>query len=374
MTVEKEEFGWTREDLGELDKNLVEERSSEWMYHTLAEREGESPSGDQLRELAEYEAEHANIWEGLIRGLRRRLPRRVRRWEHRLLVWMAYLFGLRRVLPILHRFEMDGIKRYRGQASRWKNPDAQAAFDQILADEVLHEIDLFESMREGGRSGGSLRSSVLGANDGLGSILALVAGVAAATSSAPVVVIAGFAGLIAGAVSMAASGYISVKAEQDVYNSQVNLQRAAVDVAPEARKEELRDAYETKGLSRSEAEVVVDRLAENEDEFLRALLAEGRGIGLSSFENPGRLALYTGLAFVLAGLIPILPFLAFSVPAAIIAAVVFAAAALFLTGVLRSLSTLNSFLRSGVEMVLIGLGAAAATYLVGLAVGGIVGF
>ncbi|MFQ5907835.1 MAG: VIT1/CCC1 transporter family protein [Thermoplasmata archaeon] len=373
MTTGKKEFEWTREDLRDLDRNLVDERSTQWMYLALAEREGKSPRGDQLRELADYEERHADIWEGLLRGLRRRLPRKVRLWEHRLLVWLAYLFGLGRALPIIHRFEVNGIKRYRGQASRWKDPDAQAAFDQVLADEVIHEIDLFESMREAGRSGGTLRSTVLGANDGLGSILALVAGVAAATSSAPVVVIAGLAGLIAGAASMAASGYISVKAEQDVYTSQVSLQRAAVDVAPEARKEELREAYETKGLSRSEAEVVVDRLAENEDEFLRALLAEGRGIGSASFENPGRLALYTGLAFVLAGLIPILPFLVFSVSAAIIAAVVFAAAALFLTGVLRSLSTLNSFLRSGVEMVLIGLGAAAATYLVGLAVGGMIG-
>lgn len=366
-------FRWAREDLKQLEKNLVDERSSQWMYLTLAQKEGESPRGAQLNDLAEYEERHASIWQKLLERLDRRLPRKGRLWEHRLLVALAFLFGVGTVLPILHRFEVNGIKRYRGQASRWKDRDAQDAFDEILADEVLHEIDLFESMREAGRTGGSLRSAVLGANDGLGSILALVAGVAAATSSASVVVIAGFAGLVAGAVSMAASGYISVKAEQDVYSSQVSLQRTAYDVAPEARKDQLKEAYETKGLSPDEATVVVERLAENEDELLRALLAEGRGIGSASFEDPGRLAVYTGLAFVLAGLIPVLPFLVLSVPAAIVAAVVFAAAALFLTGVLRSLSTLNSFLRSGVEMVLIGLGAAAATYLVGLAVGGFVG-
>ncbi|MFQ6012168.1 MAG: VIT1/CCC1 transporter family protein [Thermoplasmata archaeon] len=365
--------GWTREDLRQLDENLVDERSSQWMYFALAEREGESPRAALLRDLADYEAKHAGIWEKVILGLRRRLPKKARQWEHRLLVGLAGVFGLGTVLPILHRFEVDGIKRYRDQAARWKDPAAQEAFHEILADEVLHEIDLFEAMREAGYSGGSLRSAILGANDGLGSILALVAGVAAATSSAPVVVIAGLAGLVAGAVSMATSGYISVKAEQDVYRSHVSLQRAAYDVAPEARKDQLAEAYEAKGLSRAEAEVVVERLAENEEEFLRALVAEGRGLGEASFEDPGRLAMYTGLAFVLAGLIPILPFLTLTIPVATIASVVVAATALFLTGVLRSLSTLNSFLKSGAEMVLIGLGAAAATYLVGLVIGGIVG-
>ncbi len=366
-------YRWTREDLKQLDENLVDERSTQWLYETLAKREGESPRGALLKDLADFEERHTTIWENLIVRLRRRVPRKVHLREHRLLIWLARLFGVGTVLPILHRIEVDGIKRYRDQASRWKDPAAEEAFDEILADEVSHEIDLFEAMRESGRSGGTLRSAVLGANDGLGSILALVVGVAAATSSTPVVVIAGVAGLIAGAVSMAASGYISVKAEQDVYASQVSLQRAAYDVAPEARKGQLVEAYEAKGLSQAEAELVVERLAENEDEFLRALLAEGRGIGQASFENPTRLALYTGLAFVFAGLIPILPFLALPVSAAIIGAVVVAAAALFLAGVLRSLSTLNSFLKSGVEMVLIGLGAAAATYLVGLAVGGFVG-
>lgn len=370
----EEKYQWTREDLRELDENLVDERSTQWLYETLAEREGESARGVQMRELADFEERHATIWENLITRLRRRVPRRVRLWEHRLLTWLARIFGVGTVLPILHRIEVDGIRRYRGQASRWADPAAQEAFDEILPDEVSHEIDLFETMRKTGRSGGRLRSAVLGANDGLGSILALVAGVAAATSSAPVVIIAGLAGLIAGAVSMAASGYISVKAEQDVYASQVRLQREAFEVAPEARKEQLTEAYTSKGLSQPEAALVVERLAENEDEFLRAMLVEGRGIAESSFEDPGRLALYTGLAFVFAGLIPILPFLALPVSAAIIGAVVFASAALFLTGVLRSLSTLNSFLRSGVEMVLIGLGAAAATYLVGLVVGGLAGF
>ncbi len=367
-------YHWTPEDLRELDENLVDERSTQWLYETLAEREGESARGIQLRDLADFEERHATIWENLITHLRRRVPRKVRLWEHRVLIVLARIFGMGAVLPILHRIEVEGIKRYRGQASRWADPAAQEAFDEILPDEVSHEIEIFVAMREKGRSGGTLRSAVLGANDGLGSILALVAGVAAATSSASFVVVAGVAGLIAGAISMAASGYISVKAEQDVYASQVSLQREAFEVAPEASREQLTEAYRAKGLSQPEAELVVKRLAENEDEFLRALLAEGRVIGEASFENPRRHDVYTGVAFVVAGLIPILPFLTLSVSTAIIAAVLFAAAALFLTGVLRTLSTLNSFAKGGVEMVLIGLGAAAVTYLVGLAVGGIAGF
>ena len=172
---------------------------------------------------------------------------------------------------------------------------------------------------------------------------------------------------------MGASSYVSVRAEQEVTESQVRLSREALAVAPETKRAQLVAAYRAKGLSAQEASVVADRLAATPDGPLRSLLAEQQGIAETGHESAVRLAAYTGLAFALAALLPILPFLFLpALPGAIVSVAV-TAVALFLAGVLRALSTLHPFLRSGAEMILVGLGAAAATFLVGLAVGGAVG-
>ncbi len=105
---------------------------------------------------------------------------------------------------------------------------------------------------------------------------------------------------------------------------------------------------------------------------MKAILAEEHGLAEESFESPPRLATYTGLAFLLAGAIPIVPFLFLPAVPGVLVSVALTAAALFFAGVLRALSTLNPFLKSGLEMVLVGMGSAAATYLVGLVVGGVV--
>jgi len=186
------------------------------------------------------------------------------------------------------------------------------------------------------------------------------------------VVIAGVAGLVAGAVSMGASNYVSVKAEQEVDASQRRLQRQAIDVAPETKRNELIRIYEAKGLTRAEAESVAARISERPEEFLKALLAEEQAAPQDSAEGPAMQAAYTAFAFAGAGVVPILPFLALPAIEAVLASVVLTGVALFIAGVVRALSTLNPFLRSGLEMVLIGMGAAAATYLVGLALGVIV--
>ena len=364
---------WTHRDIEEIEANYLDERSSHWMYRSLAGLDREPTRAELLRELAIYEERHAAIWERLLQKVGTRIPREGRLREHRMLVSMARVFGVGTVLPILHKGEVDGIQKYLVQAERWQDPDARAALREILPDEVAHEVDLFASMRRGTSSRGRLRSAILGANDGLGSILALAAGVAGATSSSPAVVIAGVAGLVAGAVSMGASNYVSVKAEQEVDGSQRRLQRQAIGVARDTKRKELVQIYEEKGLTHGEAESVASRIAEKPEEFLKALLAEEHTAAEEASEGPAKQAAYTALAFAGAGLMPILPFFVLPAVEAVLASVALTGLALFLAGIIRALSTLNPFVRSGIEMVLIGMGAAAATYLVGLALGVLVG-
>ncbi len=363
---------WTRRDLKEIEANYLDERSSHWMYLALAAMDREPERAEFLRELARFEEKHAATWEALLHKLGARVPQDRRLREHRILVALARVFGVGTVLPILHKGEVDGIQNYLGQAERWMDPDAGAALREILPDEVAHEVDLFGSMRHVTESRGRLRSAILGANDGLGSVLALAAGVAGATNSSPAVVIAGVAGLVAGAVSMGASNYVSVKAEQEVDASQRRLQRQAIGVARETKRKELVRIYEEKGLTHGEADRVASRIAEKPEEFLKALLAEEHAGAEEASESPAKQAAYTAFAFAGAGLVPILPFLALPSVEGILASVALTGLALFLAGIIRALSTLNPFLRSGIEMVLIGMGAAAATYLVGLVLGVII--
>ncbi|MGA7650561.1 MAG: VIT1/CCC1 transporter family protein [Thermoplasmata archaeon] len=374
MGTENVSFRWAESDIREIEANYLDERSSLWMYQALAAADRIPARAVLLRELAGFEERHAALWAGLLKKLGRPLPRETRMIEHRMLVGMARLLGVGPVLPIVHRGEVDGIEKYRSQASRWQDPDAVTVFRTILPDEVAHEIETSNAAREAGsRTSGSLRSLLLGAIDGFASIVALSAGVAGATGLNKTVLIAGTASVVAGALSMAASEYVSVKAERDARVAQTRMEGEAASVAPETKRDQLIRAYEAKGLSTDEATKVATRLQENPQRFLDALVAERYGTGVEEDERPGRQGLLTGVSFALAGAVPLVPYIFFGIEAAVIASVVVTAVALFLAGLFRALSSLHPFVRSGLEMLAVGMGAAAGTYLIGLVIGGAVG-
>ncbi len=367
-------FRWAESDVREIEANYLDERSSLWMYQSLAAADRIPARAALLRELAEYEERHAALWAGLLKKLGRPLPRETRMLEHRILVGMARILGVGPVLPIVHRGEVDGVEKYRDQARRWQDPEAATVFRTILPDEVAHEIETSSAAKEAGsKTSGSLRSLLLGAIDGFASIVALSAGVAGATGMNKPVLIAGAASVVAGALSMAASEYVSVKAEHDARAAQTRMEGEAASVAPDTKRDQLARAYEAKGLSTDEATKVATRLQEDPKRFLDALVAERYGTGVEEDERPGRQGLLTGVSFALAGAVPLVPYLILGTEAAIIVSVVVTAVALFLAGLFRALSSLHPFLRSGLEMVAVGMGAAAGTFLIGLVVGGAVG-
>lgn len=366
-------FAWSPRDLSELEGNFRDELSAEWLYGSLADIDRQKERAALLRTLQSYEKKHTARWEKLLRKLGRPVPAPARLLQHRILVLLARAFGIGAVLPFIHKEEVEGISKYKRQAERWKDPEAQEIFREVLPDEIVHEADLFNAIRKVGPESGTLRSAILGANDGIVSVLALVAGVGGATASGPAVLVAGVAGITAGAFSMAVSNYVSVRAEQELVATRVRMQRDAVEAAPARKLAQLRESYWTRGFAPEEAEAMVSRLARNPDEFVRALLVEEYGIAESSFQRPVRLALTTGIAFGAAATVPVAPFLLLPVPHAVAASVALSAVVLFVAGVLRSLVTLRPFLKNGLEMVVVGLGAAAFTYAVGRLLGTAVG-
>lgn len=367
-------FRWSESDLREVEANYRDEVSSRWMYTRLAERDRVPERAEMFRTLARFEERHAALWAGLLQSLGRPVPHAAPLPNHRILVRLARLLGVGAVVSIVHREEVDGVAKYRDQARRWAAPEAERLFGALLPDEVAHEIETFNSARVAGPpGGGSLRSILLGAIDGFASIVALAAGVAAITSSDHLVLIAGGAALVAGALSMAASEYVSVKAEKEARSAQVTMEREAMEAAPETKRGQLTDAYIEKGLTPEEADQVVRRLSQRPEQFFHTLLAERTGILETEEEHPGRQGLLTGISFALAGGLPLAPFLLLPPHVAVIVSVLLTGGVLFLAGLFRALSSLQPFIWSGVEMLLIGMGSAAGTFLIGLAIGGVAG-
>lgn len=118
---------------------------------------------------------------------------------------------------------------------------------------------------------------------------------------------------------------------------------------------------------------MVARLQQDPPRFLEALVVDRYGAAAGEDERPGRQGLLTGVSFALAGAVPLVPFLLLGPHFAVVASILVTAGALFLAGIFRALSSLHPFVRSGLEMVAVGMGAAAGTYLIGLLIGGVVG-
>jgi len=212
---------------------------------------------------------------------------------------------------------------------------------------------------------GSMRSVILGANDGFVSLLALVAGVTGGTFDNSIIILAGVAGAIAGAISMAVGNYISVKSEREVYESEIEREKREIRENPEEEIQEVHDMYYAKGFRGKQLEKIVKHLTSNKKRWLDVMMKEELGLFKEKFEDPVKLALFTGVAFVLASVVPIIPFFLFPAANALIISVIVTGAALFFSGVAKTLFTKKNMIKSGIEMSVIGLLATAVTFSIG---------
>jgi VIT1/CCC1 family predicted Fe2+/Mn2+ transporter len=216
---------------------------------------------------------------------------------------------------------------------------------------------------------GTLRAAIFGVSDGLVSNLALVMGVAGAAVDNRFIVLAGIAGLLAGAFSMAAGEWVSMQSQRELFERQIDIEREELKIMPEAEEQELAGIYRAKGLSRREAELVAHRLMQDPEMALDTKVREELGLDPSELGSPWGAAAYSCATFAIGAALPLLPFLLTTGGPAIVASVVLALSALFLVGAAVSLLTGRSALFSGARQVAIGSVAAAVTYVVGLIIG-----
>jgi VIT1/CCC1 family predicted Fe2+/Mn2+ transporter len=224
-------------------------------------------------------------------------------------------------------------------------------------------------------TGGWLRPAVFGASDGLVSNFALIAGVAggaAATGAdSTAVVIAGLAGLVAGAASMAAGEYVSVASQSELAEAEIELERRELVNRPEAEEKELAQTFQRRGLSPELAGEVARELSRDPVTALEVHVREELGVDMDDLPSPVTAAVSSFLSFSLGALIPLVPYLfgAESLAPALVVSFV----ALFGVGVLVSRVTVRSWIFSGTRQLLLGAVAAGVTYLVGSWVGAGIG-
>jgi VIT1/CCC1 family predicted Fe2+/Mn2+ transporter len=232
-----------------------------------------------------------------------------------------------------------------------------------------------QSVEEVGRrhrgveGGGNLRAAVFGVNDGLISNASLILGVAGATADNAIILLSGAAGLIAGAFSMAAGEYVSVRSQREMYEYQIALEREELDHYPEAETEELALIYEARGLHRDEAASMAKTMTANPELALDTLAREELGLNPQDLGSPWGAAVFSFFSFALGAAIPLMPFFFASGTASLAIAIALTGAALLAVGGLLSLFTGRNALYSALRMLLIGAAAGTVTYFAGTLLG-----
>jgi len=370
------------EDVKRYFANRQKEIDGAALYQVLAETEKQPQMAEVYAKLAASEEKHAAAWEKKLTELNVDLPPRKPTWRAATMIWLAKRFGPQFVLPTIASNEKADSRAYDGQA----DTEAQV-FSQ---DEKSHaRLISMASQSSGGLSGGSvaqlegrhkagggnaLRAAVLGANDGLLSVLSLTMGVAGATNSNTGVLIAGLAGVLAGAGSMALGEWLSVQSSRELYEHQIKIEAEEIAANPEEEQEELALIYQSKGLPENRAKEMASHMMADKANILDTLAREELGIDPEELGGSAYEAAFTSFfLFTFGALFPILPYFFMSGTTAIIISLIVSAIGLFIIGAAITLMTGRSVWFSGTRQVIVGVAAALLTYGVGKIIGVSVG-
>jgi VIT1/CCC1 family predicted Fe2+/Mn2+ transporter len=340
-------------------------------YKRLIKKAADDRTKQLLVEISANELNDAESWAERIEQLANgdRKSGRVSFLSQKVGLMMSIL-GIRGLFEWSIIAEDEAVEDFAIQSANISDLTISEEWTRVASDERLHiermkkEVLGMEGWEMGG--GGGVRDVIFGANDGLVSILALVAGVYGAIMESHPILIAGIAGAVAGAISMGAGSYLSAKSEKEVTEKESDRKGIKRKGTPEEEKEKLIRFYQARGFKKREAEAVADRVAQQVASKESYTL--GEELGLTSEESwpPTKAALFTGLSFAIVSLVPILPFAFMGVNPAVILAAIASITCLFIVGASKAIFSRKSWIRSGIEMMAIGALASVATYAIGL--------
>ena len=333
----------------------TEEKQSAWIYRELAGCEPDSRIAALFGQLADAAEEQAGTWVEAARRAGRAVPGGFEPSPRaRLVVRLARRLGPRRVKPALAALKVRGLSAY------------SAALDGHLMPTDLAQVGV------GHRTvgGGNLRAAIFGVNDGVVSNASLILGMVGADAGTGTVLATGIAGLLAGALSMAAGEYVSVRSQRELFEYQIGLERDELAQYPEAEAEELALIYIARGMAPDEARAFARKLVSDPAKALDVLAREELGLNPDDLGSPIGAAAFSFGAFTVGACVPLLPFFTgAALPGAAYVGTGLAAVALFGTGAAMSLFTGRNPAWGGLRMLGIGALAGATVFAIGHLIG-----
>lgn len=373
------------------NKKLVEGLKQAWQmevagartYRELASRERNTEKREILTRMAEAEDRHAAKWEARLKDLGYVPPLFSESPSDRFRRWLMIQTGTDSAVRSIETAEDFSDSLYQKLLDEATEEKDKLALKEVQLEEKAHGKMLGEmaepSKPEGRlnrilqgekwhvRGGGWIGQAIYGMNDGLGAAFGVVSGVAGATSAnGEFVLLSGLAAAIASALSMGSGAYLATKSEREVYEAELGRERREIETDPAEEREEMELFYELKGFKAEEAKLLASRLAEQPEQLLKSLAHEELGLSEASFPNPLRSAISATISTALGAIIPVLPFFVLTGPNALITSFVISTAAHFAVGASKVIVTGRSWIRSGIEMTVVGLGEAIITFIIGL--------
>lgn len=330
-----------------------EEMRSAWLYRKLSSAEPDRTRAELFAKLADTAEQQSQTWRELHRQQSNAEPVFVLNTRLRIVALLLRFIRPRHLRPVLAAMKIRGLSAYD------RAPPGHAMPTRVEQVGARH--------RSAG-SGGNLRAAVFGVNDGLVSNASLIMGVAGATADNGMILTTGIAGLLAGALSMAAGEYVSMRSQREMYEYQIGLEREEFEQYPDEEAEELALIYQARGMDLEEARRVAHQLLKNPQHALDTLAREELGLNPDDLGSPWGAAIFSFLSFTAGALIPLAPFmLRLGQPVPVAAAC--AAVALFAVGSVLSLFTGRGAWHGGLRMLLIGAASGGATYVIGSLLG-----
>jgi VIT1/CCC1 family predicted Fe2+/Mn2+ transporter/rubrerythrin len=381
----KDGDGATRSDrlIDTIQRNWALEMDGAAMYGALADREKIPERKTIFQKLTALERKHADQWAKRLRELGAEVPATHSGKAHATRI-ADTPGGMQEIIQAIEEEERRDVATYLRQMRQIKDEETAAILREVILDEFAHAHTLrrlyaessprsaldYLARRQRQGTGSWIGDAVYGVNDGLGAIFGIVSGVSGATlGDSKVVLLAGVAGMVASALSMGSGAYLAAKSEREIYEAELQRERAALEAHPQEAREEMAVFYQLKGVPEEEAQKIAAYLAANPEQFLRTMAAEKLNLTEDALSSPVTSAVSGSLSTAVGAFIPIIPFFFMSGYPAVIAAAIVSLAAHFAVGAAKSLVTVRSWWSSGWEMTIVGAVEGVVTYLIGLGLG-----
>lgn len=328
----------------EAYNNWWEEKRSAYLYSVMAESETNILHKKLFLDLQKAADKQAGLWENKMRENNFPIPTAFKPdIRTRLIAALVRFFGAESLHSILSAMKIRGMSVFTRYHSEHKHTGLNAS--------------------------SNLRAAVFGVNDGLISNMSLILGIAGASANQHFIILAGMAGLLAGACSMGAGEYVSVRSQREVFEYQIAIEKQELEEYPEEEMEELSLIYQARNVPKTEADQLAKLMIDNPETGLNALAREELGLNPEDLVSPYGAMISSFISFAVGAVIPLLPFLLGNHTWNLTASMVLTATALFLIGMTLSLFTNRNPFIQGLRMLTIGVFAGAVTYMIGKWIG-----